>query len=140
MEMIDNGKKLSIVIPYYKTYELTYKLMEVLVPQITDDVEVFLVDDGCNEERLDIYKDKVNVIHCEKNGGMSVALNTGIKKATGKYIGFVDSDDLVTENYIEELINAINNHDEDLIYMDWKDMHSGDIIHHPDNYAQKESG
>ena len=133
---ISNGKKLSIVIPYYKTYELTEKLLQVLVPQLNDEVEVFLVDDGCQEERLDKYKDKINIIHLEKNGGMSVALNTGIKKSSGKYIGFVDSDDMVTENYILELLKAISEHDEDLIYLDWKDMHNGGVVHNPDNYAQ----
>ena len=128
--------KLSIIIPYYKTYELTEKLFDVFIPQLTDEVEVFLVDDGCNEERLDKYNKKVNVIHLEENKGMSYAINVGIKKATGKYIGFVDSDDMVTENYIEELIKAINEHNEDLIYLDWKDMHSGGIVNRPSNTAQ----
>lgn len=128
--------KLSLIIPYYKTYELTEKLMDVLLPQLTDEVEVFLVDDGCNEDRLDKYADKLQLIHLPKNKGMSGAINVGIKKATGKYIGFVDSDDLVTNDYIKELINAINNNDTDLIYMDWQDMHNGGVVHNPSNYAQ----
>lgn len=128
--------KLSLTIPYYKTYELTEKLMDVLIPQLNNDVEVFLIDDGCQEERLDKYKDKINVIHLKENGGMSVALNTGIKKSIGKYIGFVDSDDMVTENYIEELLKAIDEHDEDLIYLDWKDVNSEMIVNQPSNYAQ----
>lgn len=128
--------KLSLVIPYFQTYDLLIQLLDVLVPQLNDEVEVFLVDDGCHEIRLDKYKDKINVIHLENNGGMSVALNTGIKQSTGKYIGFIDSDDLITEDYIKEFINAIDNHDDDLIYLDWKDMHSGEIVHNPDNYAQ----
>ena len=128
--------KLSIEIPYYKTYDLTIKLLDVLIPQLNDEVEVFLIDDGCHEERLDEYKDKVNVIHLEENGGMSVAINTGIRKSTGKYIGFVDSDDMVTENYIEELLKAIDEHDDDLIYLDWKDMHTGEIVQRPSNLAQ----
>ena len=129
-------KKLSIIIPYYETYDLLIELLEVLVPQLNDKVEVFLVDDGCHEERLDKYKDKINVIHLEKNGGMSVALNTGIKKAKGKYIGFMDSDDLITEDYVKELLEAIDNHDVDLIYLGWKDMHTGEVVVRPDNYAQ----
>ena len=128
--------KLSLTIPYYKTYELTCKLMDVLIPQLTDEVEVFLVDDGCNETRLDKYKDKINVIHLEENKGMSYALNVGINNSKGKYIGFIDSDDLVTENYIEELLKAIDNCDDDLIYLDWQDMNNGEIVHRPQNYAQ----
>lgn len=126
--------KLSLVIPYYKTYDLTIKLLDKLVPQLTEEVEVFLVDDGCHEERLNKYKE-INVIHLEENGGNSVALNTGIKKAVGKYIGVIDSDDMVTEDYIKELLNAIDNTNDDLIILDWEDMHTGVIINRPSNYA-----
>lgn len=127
--------KLSICIPYYKTYELTEKLMKVLIPQLTDETEVFLVDDGCKDERLDKYSKDIKVIHLEENHGDSYARNVAIKKSIGKYIAFIDSDDLITDDYIETLINAINEHDEDLIYLDWKDMHNGNIIHNPSNYA-----
>lgn len=126
--------KLSIIIPYYNTYELTEKLLDVLVPQLTDDVEVYLIDDGCHEERLDKYK-IINIIHLEENKGNSTALNTGIKKAIGKYIGIIDSDDMITDDYIEELLKAIDNTNDELIVLDWMDMHSGDIIHRPSNYA-----
>lgn len=126
--------KLSIVIPYYKTYELTVKLLEVLIPQLTDEVEVYLIDDGCHEERLDKYK-KINIIHLEENKGNSTALNIGIKKAIGKYIGIIDSDDMITEDYIEELLKAIDNTNDELIILDWKDMHSEIEIHRPSNYA-----
>ena len=128
--------KLSLVIPYYKTYDLVIPLLETLIPQLNDEVEVFLIDDGCHEERLDKYAKDINVVHLKENGGMPVALNTGIKSSTGKYIGFIDSDDMITDDYVKTLLEAIDNHNEDLIYMDWKDMHTGDIVHHPDNYAQ----
>ena len=70
--------KLSITIPYYKTYELTVKLLDVLIPQLTNEVEVFLIDDGCNEKRLDEYKDKINIKHCRTNKGGAFACNEGI--------------------------------------------------------------
>lgn len=127
---------LSIVIPYYKTYELTEKLLAVLIPQLNDKVEVFLVDDGCNETRLDKYKDSINVIHLEKNGGSCVAMNTGIKKTTGKYIAIVDSDDLITNDYVQELLKAINERTEDVMIFDWKDLNTGFICKRPQNYAQ----
>ncbi len=125
--------KLSIVIPYYNTYELTDKLLNVLIPQLNDEVEVYLIDDGCNEMRLE--RKGIKVIHLEENKGNSTALNTGIKNATGKYIGIIDSDDMITEDYIKEVLNAISKTDDDLIYLDWKDMHTGDVIHRPSNCA-----
>lgn len=127
--------KLSIVITYYNTYELTEELLSVLIPQLNEDVEVFLVDDGCNEKRLDMYDEDIKIIHLEKNMGNSVALNTGIKKATGKYIGVIDSDDLITEDYIETLLKAIDNTDCDLIYLDWIDKHNHQIVKRPSNPA-----
>ena len=127
--------KLSITIPYYKTYELTEELLQVLIPQLTEEVEVFLVDDGCHEERLDKYKENINVIHLKENCGNSTAINTGIKKSVGKYLGVIDSDDMITEDYIEELLKAIDNTNDELIILDWKDKHSGDVIHRPSNYA-----
>lgn len=127
--------KLSIVIPYYKTYDLTIKLLDELIKQLTDDVEVFLVDDGCHEDRLDKYNKNINIIHLEENRGNSYALNVGIKKSIGKYIGIIDSDDMIKENYIEELIKAIDVTNDELIILDWEDMHSGAVIHRPSNDA-----
>lgn len=127
--------KLSLTIAYYKTYELTINLLETLIPQLTEEVEVFLVDDGCKEERLDKYKDKINIIHLEENKGGAYADNVGFKKSKGKYIGLIDSDDMVTKDYIETLITAIDERDEDVIFFDWQDMNTGAIVHRPNNYA-----
>lgn len=129
------SKKLSIVITFYKTYDLTKKLLEVLIPQLNDNIEVILVDDGCNETRLDEFKDKIKIIHLKENKGGAYASNVGIFEAKGKYIGFIDSDDMISSDYIKVLLNAINNHDEDVIFMDWQDMNSGAIVKRPNNYA-----
>ena len=131
----DYTKKLSIIIPYYQTYELTEKLLDKLIPQLNKEVEVFLVDDGCNETRLDKYSDVINIIHLKENGGDSVARNVAIKQANGKYIGFIDSDDLIIDDYIEELLKNIDEHNEDVIFFDWQDMNTGFVVRHPTNYA-----
>lgn len=133
--MTDNGKKLSIVIPYYKTYEWTIPLLERLIPQLTDKVEVFLVDDGCNETRLDKYKDKIHITHCKQNKGGAGATNVGIRKAKGKYIALIDSDDMIAGDYIQTLLKAIEERTEDVIFFDWEDMGNGVVVHHPSNYA-----
>lgn len=125
--------KLSIIIPYYKTYEETIKLLDILIPQLTDEVEVFLIDDGCKEERLDIYKDKINIIHLEENHGLSYARNRGIEEAKGEYIVFVDSDDYVADDYIETIINKINTSDFDYCYFSWQMINQKDIIRILDN-------
>ena len=126
-------KKLSIIIAYYKTYELTCKLLDKLIPQLTDEVEVYLIDDGCNEKRLDKYD--INIIYLDKNTGGATATNKGLDRVIGKYIALIDSDDMITDDYVETLLNTIEERNEDVIYFDWKDMHTGQIVRHPNNYA-----
>lgn len=127
--------KLSITIPYYKTYELTVKLLDKLIPQLTDEVEVFLTDDGCNEKRLDKYAKDINITHEKENRGGAFATNQGIRKATGKYIALIDSDDMIADDYIETLLKAIDEAPDDVIMFDWQDMNTGQIMHRPRNYA-----
>ena len=115
--------KLSIIIPYYKALEKIKKLFEVLGPQLDKDVEVIIVDDGCNEKELD--KLNAKVIHLDTNsGGAGKPRNVGIEKSTGKYIAFIDADDMVTEDYISEIKNKIKEN-KDIIYLSWKsDKHN----------------
>ena len=112
--------KLSIIIPYYQTYEFTYKLLKELQIQVTDEVEVILIDDGCNEIRLDQF-DFVKITHLPARKGASYAWNRGIEQAVGKYIAFIDSDDMIMMNYVEELIKAIDAELADEIIFNWID-------------------
>ena len=133
--MVNEMIKLSVCIPYYNTYELTKKLLDTLTSQLTDEVEILLVDDGCDEKRLDIYSDKVNIIHRKENKGGAYTSNQCIDNAKGKYIALIDSDDMVSDDYIDTLISCIDTHNEDLMFMDWQDMGTGAIIRRPCNYA-----
>ena len=127
--------KLSICIPYYNTYELTIKLLDRLIPQKTDEVEIILCDDGCNEERLDVYKDDVKITHIKNNQGGAKNTNECIDRAIGDYVALIDSDDFISEDYVSTLLKAINERTEDLIYMGWQDMETGEICYRPNNYA-----
>lgn len=113
--------KLSIVIPYYNTYELTLKLLKELQIQVTNEIEVILVDDGCHETRFDQFT-FAKIIHLEENGGAPHAWNVGIDAAQGQYIGFIDSDDMIMMNYIDELLAAINTYTEDVILFNFIDL------------------
>lgn len=107
---------ISIITPYYKTLEYTKRLREVLEPQLKDNIEWIIVDDGCNEKELDTFKAKV--IHLPTNsGGASKPRNVGLDNAKGEYIAFIDSDDLVSDDYIERIINKLG---VDIIYLSWK--------------------
>lgn len=95
--------QLSIITPYYKAWEYTEKLAKVLEPQLNEEVEWIIVDDGCNEIRLDDLKAKV--IHLENNsGGASKPRNVGLDNAKGNYIAFIDADDNVSNDYIDRIL------------------------------------
>lgn len=111
--------KLSIIIPYYNTKEYTDELLDVLAKQMTDDVEAILIDDGSNVPYCPKF-DFLKVVRTF-NGGQSKARNLGLNIATGDYIQFIDSDDLVPEYFISRLLKAIED-DADLIEYSWQSL------------------
>ena len=91
---------ISVIVPIYKVEEYLNRCVESLVNQTYKNLEIILVDDGspdnCPEmcDRWAKQDKRIRVIH-KKNGGLSDARNAGMRIATGEYIAFVDSDDLV---------------------------------------------
>lgn len=110
--------KLSIIIPYYNAKIYCDELLKGLSKQITDEVQVILVDDGSKIKYRPRYK-WLTVIR-QENGGASSARNTGLDNATGEYIAFIDSDDLVPDNYIKTILDKINQEAFDFCYLSWK--------------------
>lgn len=112
--------KLSIIIPYYNVAQYTDELLDCLAPQITDDVEVILVDDGSDVP----YKTKYEwcKIYRQKNKGVSSARNKGLELSQGKYITFIDSDDLVSDNYVNLLFSKMPF---DYLDMSWRSLPGG---------------
>ena len=102
----------SIIVPTYNVEKYAGKCFQSLINQTLKNIEIILVDDGstdssgriCDEfEKID---NRVVVIH-QKNVGLGLSRNSGIRIARGKYIGFVDSDDFVSEKMFELLyVNA----------------------------------
>ena len=128
--------KLSLCIPYYQTYELTKKLIDTIIPQMTNETELIVVDDGCNEKRLDEYNsDNVFITHLKENKGGAYTSNKCIDLAKGKYVALIDSDDMVDVDYVPILLKTIEERDEDLIFYDWQDMATLRIVRRPSNYA-----
>lgn len=120
--------QLSIITPYYKTLKYIKKLRDALEPQLTDEVEWLIIDDGCNEKELDTFKAKV--IHLPTNsGGAGKPRNIGLDNAKGKYIAFIDADDLVSDDYIQEVLKNLKT---DIIFISWKSkVHDIHIEYNP---------
>lgn len=132
--------KLSIVIPYFETYYLTKKLISELSMQIqNNEVEIILIDDYCKNE-FEEFKDilslnGIKVITHKENVGVAKSRNEGIDIASGKYVAFIDCDDLITMDYIDTLLNAIDTYDTDVINFNWYDMTTHQEHRVPHNYA-----
>ena len=98
----------TVIVPIYNVEQYLRECLDSIVSQTYSNLEIILVDDGSldNCPRIcDEYKQKdnrVKVIHKE-NGGLSDARNAGLDIATGEYISFVDSDDVVSKKFIELL-------------------------------------
>ncbi len=98
--------RISVIIPVYNVERYLKKCVDSVLKQDYTNIEIILVDDGSTDSSGNIcdeysnkYPNKVKVIH-KKNGGLSDARNYGIKKSSGKYLIFVDSDDWIEENTI----------------------------------------
>lgn len=103
---------ISIIVPVYNILDYLPRCVQSLQAQTYDKIEIILVDDGSTDgtdklcDQLAEKDERIKVFHKE-NGGSSSARNLGIAKASGEYIGFVDSDDYVEPNMYEMLYNGI---------------------------------
>lgn len=120
--------KLSIIIPYYNRPITIKRLIDVLRPQLTEETEIIIVDDH-SKEPLSSNDEKIKIIRLEENsGGASVPRNKGLDIARGEYIAFIDSDDLVSADYIYQIMNKINTEEFDYCYISWKTKKTKIII------------
>lgn len=104
--------KISIIVPVYKVELYLERCVKSLVNQTYKNLQIILVDDGSPDRCPEICDNfsksdlRIEVIH-RKNGGLSVARNSGIERVTGDYIMFVDSDDFIELDSCEHFIDAI---------------------------------
>lgn len=121
---MQNKIKVSIIIPVYMVEKYIDSCVKSVLAQTLKDIEVILVDDGSPDncgKICDDYakKDKrVKVIH-QKNGKQGKARNEGVKIAKGEYMGFVDSDDVISPFMFEELYNKAKHTDSDIVMCDY---------------------
>lgn len=103
---------ISVIVPVYNVQSYLDRCMNSLVSQTYQNLEIILVDDGSTDrsgEMCDLWHDKdsrVRVIH-RKNNGLSQARNTGLSAATGTFITFVDSDDIISPCLCSVLYESI---------------------------------
>ena len=99
----------SVIIPIYNVEKYLKKCIESVINQTFSDLEIILVNDGSTDNCKEICEDykskdnRIKFIH-KSNGGLSSARNAGIQVATGDYYTFIDSDDYIMSDMIEQLV------------------------------------
>lgn len=111
--------KISVVIPVYNVKQFLPACLDSVVQQTYRNLEIIIVNDGSTDESFEICKayakeDPRIVLVDQENQGLSGARNSGIRKATGTYITFIDSDDVLQEDMLEYLLRLIKCYDADM--------------------------
>lgn len=113
----------SVVIPIYNVEAYLRPCLDSIVGQSLKNIQIICVNDGSPDGSLDIvweYAQKDPRIHIvsQENGGLSVARNHGMAEATGKYLYFMDSDDLLVPRALEELYTQAEERELTAVYFD----------------------
>lgn len=116
---MNNKPILSIIVPVYNVEKYLARCLDSILAQTFTDFELIAVDDGSPDncgnilDKYALKDERVKVIHKE-NGGLSSARNAGIDVAIGEYICFVDSDDYVSNVFVDRLYTLIKENDADI--------------------------
>lgn len=115
-----NTHILTIIIPTYNSRTTISKLLTGLKNQIRRNIQICIVDDGSVDDTVKVinnmYLPMEFSLYCIKHSGVSVARNYGLDKADGKYVTFIDSDDVVTDDFINSFIKAKKDNTEILVF------------------------
>jgi glycosyltransferase involved in cell wall biosynthesis len=115
-------KLVSIIIPVYNLEKILSKCLDSVINQTYKNLEIIVINDGSKDGSEAIIKnyakkDKRIVLISQKNGGQAKARNVGISQSTGEYIMFVDGDDWIEKDTIEDMM-AVMDEDVDLVLSD----------------------
>lgn len=115
------SEKISIIVPIYNVEQYLLDCLESICNQSYSNCEIILIDDGSTDDSGLIAKEfcdshsQMNIrLVTKKNGGLSSARNRGIVEASGTYILFVDSDDIISSTHVELLYNTVKKFDVDI--------------------------
>ena len=113
----------SVIIPVYNTARYLQDAIESILCQDINDIEILCVNDGSTDNSLEILqgfanKDKRILVFTQPNQGQSIARNTALKYATGKYLYFMDSDDILLPTCFSTCIRYMEENKYDFVFFD----------------------
>lgn len=112
--------KISVIVPVYNSAMFLEKCLDSIINQTFIDFELIIIEDGSDDSSAricDVYqqKDRRIKLFFKSHNGQSIARNLGLKKASGKYVCFIDSDDYVSTDYFKRLYEVIEKENVDLV-------------------------
>lgn len=139
--------RVSILMPIYKVEQYLEKTLDSIFTQTYPNIEYVFVNDCSPDQSLQVLintiskhgvdKDKYVVVNHQQNEGIAVSRTDCIANAKGDYIFFVDSDDWIEKNAVEEMVAATKGGTIDIVGCDFvKDFLSGKTTYHHENYAE----
>ena len=123
----------SIIIPLYNSEKSLKKCLKTIQDQAFEDFEVILVDDGSTDRSYSICQEytkqdvRFKTIR-QENQGPSAARNEGLRKAAGDYICFIDSDDYISSDYLEELSSLLKGSKADAVFFGYNKVDQNDNV------------
>ena len=127
--------KLTIIIPVYNKIRYIAGLLEQLREQTFSDYECLLIDDGSTDgsgaicDEFAALDARFRVFHIP-NGGVSRARNMGLDHAGGEYITFIDADDGILRNYLENLVRRLEASDAEMVISGYKKVNAAGVVLH----------
>ncbi len=141
---MSNNPWLSVLIPVYNVEEYVAECVHSVLAQCDSQVEVLLLDDKSTDESLRILNRmnyetdcSVRILKHDQNKGLSAARNSLLKEAKGRYIWFIDSDDVLVEGCVSKLKYIVEQNSPDMVLCDYSIWRPGVLL--SEKQASKES-
>ena len=117
---MNSGVKVSVLVPIYNVEEFLPECLDSLVRQTLKDIEIICINDGSRDSSLDIIKEYAKkdsriVVINKKNSGYGDSMNRGLAKASGEYVGIVESDDFIDRDAFEKMYELAKKHDVEIV-------------------------
>lgn len=140
-------KKLSVIVPVYRAQDYIVDCVKTIYQQnLSDsDFELILVNDGTPDNSIGVVSDLISqhnnvILIDQKNKGVSIARNTGLEKAVGEYVYFMDPDDMLVSNSLSTLLSKAIESSVDILMADYKVYSGGKLNCNLSNVNQHYSG
>lgn len=136
-----NSPKVSVIIPVYNTEAYLEEAVRSIMNQTLKDLEIIIIDDGSTDNSLTVIKELAQEDNrikwlTQPNSGQSVARNIGIENARGRYLYFMDSDDILEENALMACSRTIKGKNLDFVFFDAVSFSEASLVKSDTSYIR----